>query len=90
MSRENMGLPIRPFLYTLDQIATLIAVELPALKRVYVYFQGRHVGPVPPDKMHAINIAPDGEKPDWRVAEKEFKRWLRNRGWRVYDRSSLS
>lgn len=84
--RENtvrdIGLPIRPFLYTLDQIGVLLSLNTSRLQ-VYIHYDGRSVGRPKRDKLLARNIAPLGEAADWRVPESELIRWLRNRGFRV-------
>lgn len=85
-SPNSVGLPVRAFLFTIDQISTMTNVDENTVKRHYLHFEGRALGPRPPAKMIARNIAPEGEKPDWRVAEREFLRWLRRQGFRVYDR----
>ena len=85
-SPEKVGIPVRLFLFTLDQISTMLAVDEDRLKRGYLFYEGRSVGVRPPDKILARNIAPAGEKPEWRVAEKELVRWARSRGFRIYDR----
>lgn len=84
---EAVGLPIRPFLYTLDQVSTLIAVEMSTLKTRYIYFDRRHVGVQPKRKILAVNISPQGSPPDWRVSERELVRWLRYVGIKIYDRT---
>ena len=81
----EVGLPVRVFLYTLDQIATILQVEEKDLRK-YVHFQDRSVGARPLDMMQARNIAPAGEKPEWRVADRELERWLSRRGFRIYVR----
>lgn len=86
VSKTRLGLPRKPFLYTTDQIATLLAVELDRVKKWYLFYEGRHVGVCPDDKMRAINIAPDGEPADWRVEEIDFIRWLRRKGFVIYQR----
>lgn len=60
------------------------------LKQKYVYFEGRSIGSRANNLMMARNIAPAGEKPDWRVAEREFIRWMRVKGFRYYERSSFT
>jgi hypothetical protein len=85
-SPESVGLPIRPFLFTLDQVSTLVQVGEERLKRDYIHYDGRSIGVRPRDRMVAHNIAPEGVKPEWRVAERELIRWLKSRGFRVYDR----
>lgn len=86
----KVGLPPRPFLYTLDQISMLIDVQQVTLERTYVHFEGRSVGAAPRSKMLARNIAPPDDKPDWRVAEREMVRWFKNRGFRYYDRGAVT
>lgn len=85
LDAEGVGLPIRPFLYTLDQIATMLAMTEVRL-RDHVHFEGRAPGARPPDKMVARNIAQVDQPPEWRVAERELLRWLRRRGFRFYER----
>jgi hypothetical protein len=82
---QTVGLPTRAFLFTLDQIAYMLDLELVSLRKSYLHYDGRTVGDRSPDKMMARNIAPPGEKPEWRVAEKELQRWLRRKGFRLYD-----
>lgn len=84
-SKYKVDLPVRPFLYTIDQIATLLAVTEQNVKAKYLHYDGRSTGVCPRDRMVARNIAPDGERPDWRVAEKEFRRWLKHKHFRIYD-----
>lgn len=83
---ESFGLPPRIFLYTLDQIATMLQVSDHTVKTLYLHYDGRSVGNRPADRMVARNIAPAGEKPDWRVAEKELMRWMRYKKFRFYTR----
>lgn len=82
----RVGLPIRPFLYTLDQVATLLDLEVKDM-RDRLYLHGADTGLRPKDRMKAVNIG-SIEHPDWRVAEHEFVRWLRYKGYRYYERWS--
>lgn len=87
---DRMGLPPRVFLYTLDQIATMVSMELPALKAGHIFFDGRQVGKKPATKMRAQDISgPEATTPDWRVTEDEFIKWLKFRGFRIYDRTTI-
>lgn len=86
MPKDRMGLPVRPFLYTVDQVATILSLDLHDTKR-YLWLKDRQPGPRPQNKLLAVNIAPDGETPEWRVAEPELIRFLKKLGFRVYDRS---
>lgn len=87
---ERFELPPRFILYTLDQIATMLNVGLPQVKQSYIHYDRRSPGARPGDRMVARNIAPEGEKPDWRVAEKELIRYLRKRGFKIYNRTTLN
>ena len=82
----DVGIPARVFLYTLDQIATLLDVELQALRTSYIHFDGRTLGAHKKDRMMARNIAPLGERPDWRVAEAEFVRWMKLKRYKFHER----
>lgn len=82
MANEAIRLPPRLFLYTLDQIADMVMVEIETLKRSYVHFDGRSTGTCPDDKMLARNIAPALVGPEWRVDEQELVRWFQHNGYR--------
>jgi hypothetical protein len=86
--RKSVGLPARPFLYTLDQISGLLEVGKTGLLRDYVHLDGISVGVCPKTKMIARNISPDG-KPEWRVAERDLVRWLKMRGFRYYEEAGI-
>ena len=85
LTRESVGLPERPFLYTFDQICAMIEVKLSSFKLQYVYYEGRSTGVYRPDLLRANDIAPDNQKPDWRVEERELIRWMRRKGFRAYN-----
>lgn len=76
---QTVGIPIRAFLYTLDQISTMLAIPMPALTKRYIYFAGHTIGSHKADTILARNIAPVGEKPEWRVIEAELIRWLKHK-----------
>lgn len=75
-TRERYGLPPRLFLYTVDQILDMLQMDDP---RKILYYDGRSVGVPPRDRMMAKNVAPADEKPEWRVDEVEFIRWMRHK-----------
>jgi hypothetical protein len=83
---ERIGLPPRIFMYTADQVASMLEVELKYVKSTLFFYDKREPGLTPKTKMRAINIAPEGETPEWRVTEREFIRYLRSRGLRFYER----
>lgn len=82
-----VGLPVRPFLYSLDQIANILDMDLARLKSVYIFYHGRTVGAARSDFLAARDIAPHGKGPEWRVSEKELVRWMKRIGFRVHERS---
>jgi hypothetical protein len=86
---EKVGLPLRPFLYSLDQLSVLLDVDENALKSTYIHYEGRSIGAATRHRMIARNIAPPESKPDWRVAERELVRWLKFKGFKHYERSSV-
>ena len=87
--RQAVGLPPQPFLYTLDQIAQIVQ-RTPATVATYLHFAGVTPGKCPEGKMLSANLANVGEPADWRVADAELIRWLRHKGFKVYDAWSLS
>lgn len=87
---KRIGLPIRTFLYTLDQISVMVEISESDLKQHHLYFKGRSIGSIRRDLMAAVNIAAAGEKPEWRIAEREFCRWMRNKGFRHYETGGFS
>lgn len=90
VGRDAIGLPPRPFLYTLDQISVLLDMSETAIKQTHVYFEGRSTGIRRKDLMLARNIAAATDKPDWRVTERELVRWFRHKGFRYYERSAFT
>jgi hypothetical protein len=87
---ESVGLPPRTFLYTLDQIATLIEMDLVQLMKIYVFYGGLSKGKHKVNLLYAVNLADDDDKPDWRVSEAELVRWMKKKGFRYYERGWLS
>ena len=83
---DRLGLPPRVFLYTLDQIAFILEVDLARLKRAYVFYEGRSTGLPGRDKIPARNIAPKGETPDWRVSEPALIHWMKLKGYKLLAR----
>lgn len=87
---EKYGLPATPFLYHLDQVATILGRELDDLIDTQVYFASRTRGKWNPRQLKAINIAPDLEgEPEWRISEGELIRWFKLMGFRVYSRGKI-
>jgi hypothetical protein len=86
MSNKGLGLPPRIFFYTVDQIGSMLSLEEAYIKRNLLHYQGRSPGICPRGIMLAINVAPEGEKPEWRVSEQSFARYLRSKGIKFYER----
>jgi len=87
---HRIGLPLRPFLYTVDQLATILEITEQTLHTQYIYHVGRDVGIKDKHHMEARNIAPTDADPEWRVAESELKRWMRTKGFKFYDRGTVT
>lgn len=87
--RHKVGLPPRPFLYTLDQIAAILSIREDTVRTRYIWYDGRSVGVRRKQEMLARNIADPDEKPDWRVSEQEFIRWMQFKGFKFYTRAGL-
>jgi hypothetical protein len=85
----KLGLPPRMFLYTQDQLATILEVDVRTLAAHYVHYEGRSIGVATRDQMVARNIAPADMTPEWRVAEQELIRFMKRKGFRYYDRGFL-
>lgn len=85
-----VGLPAKVFLYTIDQIGTMLSLTPKQVAARYVYFEGRSIGSRKKDLMVARNIAAAEDPPEWRIAERELIRWMRHKGFRYYDRGAFS
>ena len=88
--RRSVGLPATPFLYTLDQIAQMVSLPHKKIVDQYLHFAGITPGLQDPERMLAANLAQFGEEADWRVGDAEFIRWLRHKGFRVFDAWKLT
>jgi phage antirepressor YoqD-like protein len=83
---EQIGMPVRPFLYTVDQVCTLLQIKENTLRKLWLYYDRRSTGPRRRDLLLVHDISPEGVDPEWRCTERELIRWLRARGIRVVDR----
>lgn len=84
--RVKVGLPSRPFLYTIDQVAMMLAVTERYLKLEYAHWEGRSIGIPSSDRIVFRNIAPNGAQVQWRCSERELIRFLRHKGYKYYER----
>lgn len=83
---EKVGLPPRIIMYTPDQIATMLQMDEKYVRRKVLFYEEREPGIRPKGRLLARNLAPDGEKPEWRVSERELLRYLRHHGIKFYER----
>lgn len=83
---HEVGLPLKVFLYSFDQIGAMLDVPVKTLEKAYIYYEGRTLAAHRPDLLRARNISPRDEVPEWRVADTELIRWLKNRGFKVLQR----
>lgn len=86
---ERLGLPVKPFMYTFEQIASLFSVDERMVTQYMIFYLGRSVGAPPKGKLRAINLADDGEIPIWRVTEKHLTMYLKAKGIRFYTRGYM-
>lgn len=87
---HTVGLPPRVFLYTVDQLAVMTNLSEAILHSNHLFHENRDIGIRQKYEMLARNIAPPDSKPDWRVSEKEFVRWLKLKGFKYYDRGTVT
>lgn len=79
-------IPEFSFYFTLDQIALMLAIDEGTLKKKYIYFVGLEPLRRTARKIQAVNMAPgDMDDPDWRVEEKEFRRFVKSMRLRVIE-----
>lgn len=89
-SKSDVGVPVRPFLWTLDQVSTILEIDIMQLRQAgYIHYEGRSIGLPSKQVMIARNIAPADRRPEWRIAEKELLRWLRVKGFKYYDKGFI-
>jgi hypothetical protein len=77
----EIEMPRRLFLFTLDQVATLVSMPEERLKRKLCWFRGRSTFVRNKDMLAVHNIAQEDMPPDWRVEESELTRWLKRKGF---------
>jgi hypothetical protein len=84
-----VGLPPVIFMFTVDQIASMLSVEERYVMTTYLYYVGRSTGRKATHHMDAVNIAPEDHAPEWRVPSKEFLKWCTRRGIKVNQFSGM-
>lgn len=83
-NKGRIAIPARAFTWTIDQIATMMAMDEAELRTAYLYFEGRSTG-TQSGRMIARNIAQDDQPPNWRILHEHFVKWLRLKGYKYYD-----
>jgi hypothetical protein len=73
-------------MYTADQIAGMLELTEKYVREQLFFYDVREPGIRPKKRLRAVNIAPEGETPEWRVTEREFLRYLRLSGVKFYER----
>lgn len=81
----KVGLPSLVFMFTIDQIASMMNVQENTIQSVYLYYQGRSTGVKKRHMMTAVNIAPADQKPEWRISLEEYRLWLKRMGFKQSD-----
>lgn len=81
-----VGIPFKVFLYTLEQVADMLAVDVKSFSARYVHYDNRTPGRKKSDTFMARDISPLGEKPDWRIADNEVLRWFKSKGYKLVER----
>lgn len=85
--RTAVFVPKRTFLWTIDQIATMLALSEARVRQEFLYYPGRSSGQVN-GRMIARNINLDQKaSPEWRVSDEEWSAFLRRKGFRAELRS---
>ncbi|QDF18277.1 helix-turn-helix DNA binding domain protein [Gordonia phage Dakiti] len=78
---SEVHFPAREFFYTVQQVALMLDCSRSYLEERVLYFAGRSTGSLK-HRLRVVNISAPEEKPIWRVAETDFKIWLKGKGIR--------
>lgn len=85
----KVGLPDVVFMFTIDQIASMLNVSQDTIMSVYLYYQGRSTGMMARHHMKAINIAAEGQRAEWRVSLESLRTFLKKMGFQAKDFTRL-
>lgn len=85
----KIGIPTRVFLFSVDQLAVMLELPEKYILDNLLYLEGRSIGTASKHLIQARNVAPADQKPEWRVSEREFIRWMRVKGFKYYDRGAV-
>ena len=86
-SRPVVYQPARIFLYTLDQVASMLSVTEQELRERFVFFMELNLGTPARNQMRARNIGPRADQPDrdWRISDEELIAWMKRMRFVNYD-----
>ena len=76
-------MPYRPFFWSITQIASMMGTRKGIIEK-WCFFRGRSSGVHDKGRLLSVNMAPADEQPFWCVEDREFRRYLRNQGIRLY------
>ncbi|ANA85832.1 helix-turn-helix DNA binding protein [Gordonia phage Woes] len=82
---SEVHFPAREFFYTIQQVGLMLDCSTEYLEERVLFLAGRSVGSMK-NRLRAINIAAPDQKPIWRVAETDFKLWLKHKGIRYSEK----
>lgn len=80
MYKTLLQIPIKMFMYHIDQIASMLDVTELTMKKNMLYYQGRERRKWTQDDLVAVNISRVNAPPEWRISEEEFMRWMKYKG----------
>ncbi|ADD80839.1 gp053 [Rhodococcus phage ReqiDocB7] len=81
---DAIELPLKTFMYTVDQIAYMFDISEKHLREKILFYVGREMKKQDPMMLRAINIRGLNEAAEWRVTEEELIRWCRKRKVNFY------
>jgi hypothetical protein len=87
--RGRIGLPPLLFLFTLEQICSMIQVDMTSLMRNHLWYTGVTPGMPMRRQMRAVNVG-EHKEPIWRVSQRDFVSWAKRQGFKVSDYANYS
>jgi len=78
------GIPKRPFLWYMDQIYSMLGINEKFVAK-HAFREGLDFGKPDTRQLRLINIAPTFDEPEWRVDDRELRRFCRRHRIPVYD-----
>jgi len=78
------GIPRRPFLWYMDQIKSMLSISDKFIAD-HAFREGLDFGKPDSRQLRIINIAPTFDQPEWRVDDRELRRFCKRHRIPVYD-----